>query len=358
MPSLSRLGLVGALAAAAACSEPRQAPTILLSRPGDTVITALVEVPQGVWLGDQRWAVVAPSDSTVVVVDFTSHKTRPLAPAKADVFSRPFSIFSVGRDTVFVGDWARRRLTAWTADGRLVDSVPAPDLSRGTLPTDRDASGRWYAERPPAPRPRGAANRDSTLVLRLSPDLKKADTVAALAPLDVVAVQGDQGRRLERRVFSGNDAWGALPDGSVWLARVNANRVLWIAPDGSITEGDALPDRVLQVTAEDRELFAQRFPPELRDNAQQLPFAIVKPPFVRGFADPDGNVWLEKSRSIVDTMQSYQVVDRQGHLMRTLQLPGWGKILAVAPTRALVAEGFKDGVRLLEVEIPPADTVQ
>lgn len=329
----------------------------MLNRPGDTVITAFVEVPEAAWIGDQRWAVVAPSDSTVAVVDFKTRKFAPFAAAKAAELSRPFSIFTVRGDTVYVGDWARRRITVWTAGGQLVDSVPAPDLTRGTLPVARDASGRWYAERPPAPKPRGAANRDSTVVLRLSNDLQQADTVAALAPLDVVSVQGEQGNRLERRVFSGNDVWGALPDGTVWLARVNANRVLWIAPDGSVTRGEALPDRVLQVTAEDRELFAQRFPPELRSNAQQLPFAIVKPPFVRGFTDPDGNVWLEKSRSIVDTVQSYQQVDRKGQLVRELQLPGWGKILGVANGRALVAENFKDGVRLLQVSIPPVDSL-
>ena len=40
-----------------------------------------------------------------------------------------------------------------------------------------------------------------------------------------------------------------------------------------------LPDRVLEVTQYDRELFYRKFPPELRATAERLPFAAVKPPF-------------------------------------------------------------------------------
>ena len=73
----------------------------------------------------------------------------------------------------------------------------------------------------------------------------------------------------------------------------------WRSPDGEWVEGDPLPDRVLEVTQYDRELFYRKFPPELRATAERLPFAAVKPPFEAGFTSPAGTVWLEKSRAPV-----------------------------------------------------------
>ncbi len=161
-------------------------------------------------------------------------------------------------------------------------------------------------------------------------------------------VSGDAGRRFERRVLSGVDRWGALPDGSLWVARVYDNRVEWRSPDGAWTRGDPLPDRVLEVTRYDRELFIRRFPPELRNTAEQLPFAAVKPPFEAGFTSPSGQVWLEKSRAPADSCRRYHVVDRQGQLRREIRLPGQGRIVAVGDGVALVAEPSRDGDQLLD----------
>ena len=149
---------------------------------------------------------------------------------------------------------------------------------------------------------------------------------------------GDAGRRFEPRALSGTDHWGVLPDGSLWVARVYENRVDWRGPDGTWVEGDPLPDRVLEVTQYDRELFYRKFPPELRATAEQLPFAAVKPPFEAGFTSPAGTVWLEKSRAPADSSRRYHEVDRAGHLVREIRVPGTGRIVAVGAEQALVAE--------------------
>jgi hypothetical protein len=189
-------------------------------------------------------------------------------------------------------------------------------------------------------------------VLRTDPQFRATDTIARLAPLDIAEVMGDGGRRFERRIFSGADRWGALPDGVLWVARVYHNRVDWRAPDGQWVEGDPLPDRVLEVTRYDRELFLQKFPPELRSTAQQLPFAAVKPPFENGLTGPDGTVWLEKSRAPADSMRQYHVVGREGHMTRQIRLPGSGRIVAVGPAAALVVERGPGGTRLLTFSLP------
>ena len=64
-------------------------------------------------------------------------------------------------DTVYLADWGRRRTTVWTADGRLLDSIPAADALRGAYPRARDAAGQLYFEVPPEAGRDGSGNRDS-----------------------------------------------------------------------------------------------------------------------------------------------------------------------------------------------------
>jgi hypothetical protein len=183
-------------------------------------------------------------------------------------------------------------------------------------------------------------------VIRSDPALTRIDTIARLAPLDIAEVIGDAGRRFERRVFSGVDRWGVLPDGSLWVARVYDNRVDWRAPDGKWSRGASLPDRVLEVTRYDRELFLRRFPAELRRTAQDLPFAALKPPFEAGLTSPKGQVWLEKSRAPADSSRRYHVV------VREIRIGGQGRILGLGNNQALVAEVARDGTRLIIIPVP------
>lgn len=333
----------------AACEARPEAPVVTLAAPSDTIPTTLGEVTDAVWLTDDRWVVLAPNTETVAAVDFAAESIGPFT-ADTAALRNPFMLFGLS-DTVYVSDWGLRRTTLWSHDGTLVRAVPTTDAVRGALPRARDAAGRFYVELAPPPRRDGSGNRDSAAVLRAAADLASADTVARLSPLDIAEVMGDAGRRFERRVFSGTDAWGALPDGSLWIARVNQNRVNWIRPDGTRVEGEALPDRVLEVTRYDRELFVRRFPPELRLQAQELPFAAIKPPFEAAFTDPAGRVWLQKSRAPADSVQRYHVVDREGRLVREVHLPGPGRILAVGERVALVAERAAGGARLLRVPV-------
>ena len=306
-----------------------------------------------VWLGGDRWAVIAPSNEAVGIVDFSNRRYRPLGGDRSKQVRNPSTIFRAG-DTLYVGDWGLRRTGLWTPDGRLVRSVPTADAIRGTLPRARDATGRLYLDLYPLPGPDGSGNRDSAAIVRMDPGFTRGDTIARLGPLDIAEVTGDAGRRFERRVFGGVDKWGVVADGSVWVARVYGNRVDWRSPDGKWTRGRSLPDRVLEVTRYDRELFIRGFPPELRATAQELPFAPLKPPFESGLTSPTGEVWLEKSRAPADSVRVYHVVDRNGRLVREIHLLGQGRILGLSDNAAVVAESTPDGTRLIRVPLPAA----
>ncbi len=321
----------------------------------DTVSTGYAEIADAAWLGGDRWAVVAPMDVTVGIVSLGTRRVFPLGGENTKEIRNPSTVFIVG-DTLYVGDWGLRRVGLWSLDGRLVRAVPAPASTRGALPEGRDQAGRWYLQLKPAAGPNGSGNRDSSAVVAADAPLERVDTLAWLAPLDIAEVAGDAGRRFEPRALSGVDRWGVLPDGSIWVARVFQNRVDWRSRGGEWVEGDRLPDRVLEVTQYDRELFYRKFPPELRATAERLPFAAVKPPFEAGFSSPAGTVWLEKSRAPADSSRRYHEVDRGGRLIREIRVPGTGRIVAVAPEAALVAERVTAGTRLVAFPIPAANT--
>jgi hypothetical protein len=337
-----------------ACGAPKpDVPVLQLALAGDTLPTTYSDITAAAWLGGSRWAVLAPVDEAAAIADFGAKALKPLGGPSSRALRNPSNLFVSG-DTLYVGDWGLRRLTLWTPGGRLVRSIPAASIVRGTMPRARDQAGNFYLDLFPLPGPDGSGNRDSAAVVRIDTSFARADTLARLAPLDIAEVQGDAGRRFERRVFSGLDRWGVLSDGSVWLARVYDNRVDWRAPDGRWSRGQPLPDRVLEVTRYDRELFLSKFPPELRRTAQDLPFAAIKPPFEAGITGARGDVWLEKSRAPADSSRRYHVVNRQGRWEREIRVLGHGRILAVGANSVLVAEPTREGIRLIRVGLPPS----
>ncbi len=320
---------------------------------GDTITTRDSDVTGAAWLDRDRWAILAAPNETAAIVDFSDRTIRPLGGGRSKDLRNPTTLF-VSQDTLYIGDWGHRRTTVWTPGGQLIRSLPTSNAVRGALPQTRDSKGNFYLDQYPPAGPDGSGNRDSAAVLLVDPGFARPDTIARLAPLEIAEVVGDAGRRFERRVFGGVDRWGALSDGSVWVARVYDNRVDWRAPDGRWTRGQALPDRVLEVTRYDRELFLRKFPPELRSTAEQLPFAAIKPPFEAAFTSADGQVWLEKSRAPADSTRVYHVVDRRGRLVQEVRVMGQGRVLAVGPRAALVAESTPDGTRLKSVDLTPS----
>jgi hypothetical protein len=347
-----------ALAMLPACGSDSSPPAPIVTLPpaADTLIAPFQDAAGAVSLGGGRWAVVSEGAGMVVVADFAGGRVARLGD-KREQMSNPFAVFTAGGDTLWVSDWGLRRATGWIGT-RLVAAVPATDQLRGALPRARDRAGRFYATITPPSGRDGRGGQDSAVVVRASPDLRQADTVLRLAPLDLAEVQASGGRRYERRVFSGQDAWGTFPDGTVWVARVYQNRVEFRTLDGHTIRGAALPDRVLEVTRADRELFIRSFPPELRRTAEMLPFAPIKPPFESGFTGADGLVWLQKTKAAFDSAGRYHLVDRRGDLTREIRVPTTSRILAAAAGRALAVEADSGGLRLLQYAVPPPQTVQ
>ncbi len=335
------------LLAAAACGpETPQAVQVTLAAPSDTLHVPWVSPSRGISLAGGRWAVLSPDDQIVGIVEFGGASPAILGGQTHPAYRRPYALFRAG-DSLYLADWDKRRLTLWTLDGKLADSVAAPDILRGTLPEARDSARRYYAGMRTPSASIASGHPDSAAVVRTPPDFSAVDTVARLAPPEVAEGPGESGRRYQPRALSGKDLWGVLPDGSLWIARVSPDRVDWRGPAGKKIEGDLLPDRALSVLPEDRQAFVQQFPEDLRRSAQQVPFALVKPPFTDAIGGPDGNVWLVKSYSLADSTRSAQVVNRQGQLVRVLTWSGTGTLIGVGQDGLLVAQRDSSGYLLL-----------
>lgn len=344
------LVLLGALSTACSSTPDLPPAELTLVATGDTVLTPWGDISSAAWIGNGRWVAVAPQHPATGVADFSSHTLAPFTAATKEL-SQPFFLFAAG-DSIYIADWQQRRLTSWSTSGGLGGATPASDALRGALPRARDNAGRWYFELRPVPGPDGSGNRDSAAIIRTSPDLTSRDTIGRLAPPELVEVVSDGRRRLERRLLSGQDRWGVTRDGRIWVARVSENRIDWIA-NGAVQRGVQLPDRVLPVSDNDRELFLNKFDQALRATVEQTPFAVVKPPFEDALTDPSGRVWLVKSRAIGDSIRDYQVVDSTGRLTAAVHHEGLGRIIALTDSLAIVGEPFEEGIRLLLFRIPP-----
>lgn len=332
---------------------PREVPSVTFGLPPDTILTPYVQVPQAAALGDGRWVVVAAEFDEAAILDFPTGRRTVLRGTRDVVLRHPFNAFG-WTDTAYVADWSTTQVSRWAGAGTLAGApLRAPAALRGQLPGARDAAGNLYFEVKPPVRRDGSGNRDSAAIVRASADLARFDTVARLSPLDLAEVNDQAGRRFVRRVFSGEDDWGVFPDGTVWVARVYQNYILRRAADGSEREGPRLPDRVLEVSWSDREHFFLEFPEDQRSTAELLPWSPIKPPFERALGTPGGQVWLEKSRIVADSVRTYQVTDPSGALAHEVIYPSrQGRVIALTDSLALVAEQWREGVRLMQVRVP------
>ncbi len=343
--------LLGLTAAACGSGSGAVPPTEVLSAARDTLVAEWANLPMAVSIGAGRWAVVAPDWDAAVIADFRAGSITPLGGPKQRAYLHPSALFAVG-DTTYLADWGLRRTTVWSPEGRLLDSIPVANPLRGAFPRARDAAGQLYYEVNPPPRRDGSHNRDSAAIVRAPLSPARFDTVARLAPLDVMEMKRENSSRFERRVFSGTDLWGVWPDGTVWIARVGRAQIVSMDAQGKVAKGRELPDPVFEVTQSDRDSYLQGYGEDVRPKESDLPFALIFPPFTAAFAAPDRTIWLEKSKPVLDSARKVHVLDRAGNLTRVLQIDGTARLIAVGSDALLLAQQFAKGVRLLQVPIP------
>lgn len=340
------------IAAALGCSPPKPPPPLVTVAPtADTLVVPAVEVTAAAVRSDGRWTLLALLEDQLFVADFAARTVTPFGGITKTDVPHPLTLIAVG-DSIIVGDWGLRRFTEWSPAGQRLNAWPAPDALHGALPRARDAAGQWYFDVSPDPKADGSGLIDSAAVVRGDPQLTHFDTLARLAPAEIVKVPGVTGPHYQRRTMGGDDVWGVLPDGTLWVARHYQNFLEWHRPGAKrVEKSPMLPDPVLTMSEMDRELYVRRFPEDQRDAARALPNAPVKPPFEHVFATPDGRMWLAKSDTALAPVRHFDVVDQTGVLFK-VAVPSRGFALGVNANWILMGEEFPGGIRLLRYPVP------
>ncbi|MEP7227000.1 MAG: hypothetical protein ABI785_06545 [Gemmatimonadales bacterium] len=264
--------------------------------------------------------------------------------APAGQYRFPGWVAHLAGDTVALVDFSAIRTTRWNEKGQALNVLPIRVVSGATPVLFYDTVGHGYKLDYQAILGGGEPGRsvrpDSVPVLRIAFKGGAVDTVAQLAtPQYGDATIGEQVQQVAK-VFAPNDYFGALPDGTIWVARGKENRVDWRSPDGKWSHGrprgytkipvtKADKDRVLAQVRERGKPFGMP-----QDLSISYPFAETKPPFESAMGRPNGEVWLQRPRAQEDAVLVYDVVNRQGAsrdvtLPKGASLAGFGKDGAV-----------------------------
>jgi hypothetical protein len=293
----------------------------------------VVELGNGrVAFTDTRAKLFLGADLNSGKVDTLGTRVDSLVPnAPAEQYKFPGWVARLRGDTVALVDFSGIRTTLWNGSGKSLGVLPIVGVAGRTPVLVYDTVGHGYKVDYQAvlggAEPGHAVRPDSVPVLRITLKTGKVDTVANLAsPEYGDAVFGEQVQQAAK-VFSPNDFFGVLPDGTAWLARGRQNRVDWRAPDGKWTRGTPHEYTKLPVTQADRERVLE----QVREHGKQFgmpqnlaiqyPFADTKPPFDFALGRPNGEVWLQRPRAEENAPLTYDVYTRKGKWERALEFP-------------------------------------
>lgn len=223
-------------------------------------IQSVREMPDG------RVLVADPFAKALYVVDLGAG-TRAVIGSEGEgpgEYLQPDAVWPLPADSTLLVDLGNGRLVALGPDFSFGPTTP---LTMGQLPAGLvlavpqavDALGRIYARSFGGGF--GTTPPDSAAILRIDRGTQTVDTAGTFKLEDEIRTtsQGGRGISVSPIPLSPEDAWGVAPDGSVVIARASEYRVDWIAPDGSLTPGPAVPYEPLPLgTAEKEEWDRER----------------------------------------------------------------------------------------------------
>ena len=330
-------------------------PTATLSEEFSQV-QAIRELADGrVLIGDRR-------EARIVLADFALDRTTPvsrhgLGPGE---FSNVYPLYALGADSSLMVDPVARRWHLF--DGAVLARLVPPDAPayRATdgLAYGADTRGFLLAQRTTrfdGPR-KASADLDSVLILRVTRASGLVDTIAKTRPqptqVETEGQPGEAPKSITLRFTMLGVAEEAVlaADGWLAIARLDPYRVDWRSPDGAWTLGSPLPFTAVKVTElEKRIQLARRANSGRRigrpPDPSELKWVESIPPFQSGalLVLPDGNLLIARTRTVEAPQSRYDVVDRRGRLVRSLELPASVRIAGAGRKDLYVVTANDDG---------------
>ena len=378
MYPMSARSILGAACLAAAVITPKTATSQIqrLERAEAAFPEPFTSVSGLRELSDGRILVADRTEKHVSFLDFASGSMRQIGRVGAGPgeYQSPGGLVALPDDYTLLLDMANLRLTRIARDGKLeMESWPMMNSNGLIRPSAADAQGRLFysaAGGMRMVRGGGAASTppDSLPIMRWDPATDVTDTVGMFyspSPTsrgggNVSFNSGRSGRislaGFRQQPFSPKDAWGAVPDGGVAVARATTYRMDWYR-NGVSTAGPAIEYEPIRINQAEKEAWADGQANQTatfvmvggggggrggggtfevpRPDIDEIEFPDYKPPFpVSGVrATPDGQIWVQRYQRHSEDRALFDVFNDRGELVKQVRLPAGRRLV-----------GFGDGV--------------
>ena len=250
-------------------------------------------------------------------------------------------VATVGPDAPPIRSGARRALGA-DRDGRVIAAVP------------RRVAGASAAGLP-----------DSLSLVRIDRATgARADVTSLKSRPARVAIKGPRDHPTSVDVTINPLAVGEqavlFSDGWIAVARLDPFRVSWFPPAAPPLTGPPLPDPRRPLDDDEKRAWlardAERRGTTPRTIADVPDWPDLIPPFQNDalLPAPDGTLWIRRTPTAAHPETVYDVVDRQGALVRRMTLTDHEAVVGFGPGGVYVARTDDDGIQHLERHPAPA----
>ena len=280
-------------------------------------VVHVVELPDGRLLGSDG--------SALLLIDFDTGAVDTIGrqgqgPGEYTSVSWP----SVHGGRIWALDPMQQRLLSWELDGTPASVVTFPQVIIASA-NATDTLGNIYYEQPSTTgfvvtgqEADSTRSQDSTWVYRISPPAPGRDTIARLFEVGWETMRFGGGVARLRLDYITADRWGVLPDGTVWVARGQENRVDRRLPDGNWIIGTPRPWTPVKTTEADKRFLRGFRGAGTAPDSLVRPMVETKGPFSDAVASADGEVWLRTHQPAGYTTERYAVFPVSGPSTRTV----------------------------------------
>ena len=366
--------ILGVACLAAAVTAPKTATSqIQLERAEATFPEPFTRISGLRELSDGRILIADRTEKHVSFLDFATGSMREIGRVGEGPgeYQSPGGLVALPDDYTLLLDLANLRLTRIAPDGKLeMESWPMMSPNGFIQPSAADAQGRLFYSASGGMRialSGGAASTppDSLPIIRWDPATDVTDTVGMFYSPSGTSRGGgsisiNSGRitlaGFRQQPISPRDAWAAVPDGGVAVARATTYRMDWYR-NGVSTAGPAIEYETIRINQAEKEAWADGQASQTatfmmvggggggrggggtfevpRPDIDEIEFPDYTPPFpVSGVrATPDGQIWVQRYQRHNEERALFDVFNEHGGLIKQVLLPAGRRLV-----------GFGDGV--------------
>ena len=321
-------------------------------------------------LSDGRILIADRTEKHVSFIDFATGSIRQIGRVGEgpSEYQSPGGLVALPDDYTLLLDLANLRLTRIAPDGKLeMESWPMMSPNGFIQPSAADAQGRLFYSASGGMRialSGGAASTppDSLPIIRWDPATDVTDTVGMFYSPSATSRGGgnisfNSGRSgrislagFRQQPFSPRDAWAAVPDGGVAVARATTYRMDWYR-NGVSTAGPAIEYEPIRINQAEKEAWADGQASQTatfmmvggggggrggggtfevpRPDIDEIEFPDYKPPFpVSGVrATPDGQIWVQRYQRHSEDRALFDVFNDRGELVKQVRLPAGRRLV-------------------------------